>query len=313
MMKRKIVGIFFILISVFLVQEGKHGFAEAVYQQDVSEDKMEDDGRLLFADLKENPMDLGDPDILPPTETFVPGTVPPSATPRVTIKPTATPMPTPTIKPVTTPTATVSASPKPNSGNNNLDDLDNMSCSVRNTMVSSGGKQKAAVKITWTSKNEAYKYQIYRAAEYHYAKYKLLAVCDVAHISFIDKTVKKGGTYYYKVRALGGTVTNSYTGSFSMEKMVYIPESLLRPVIDCKRSGNKLIIYFKKAEGDNYLLQYCFRGSKKWKAGARGKVKSKVSNKFSAKKSLQIRIRTEMKVQGKKVYSKWSAYKTIKI
>lgn len=312
-MKRKIAGMLFIFILVFFWQARKDSFAEAVHPQDVFEGKTEGRGFPLFANLKEGPMDAGDPDILPPTETFVPGTEVPSATPRVTIRPTATPMPTPTIKPEATPTATVSVTPKPDAGNNNLDDLDNMSCSVKYTMVSLGGKQKAAAKITWTLKNEAYKYQIYRADENHYAKYKLLAVCDVVHTSFIDKTVKKGGTYYYKVRALGGTVTNSYTGSFSNEKMVYISETLLKPVIDCKRSGNKLIIYFKKAEGDNYLLQYCFRGSKKWKSGARGKVKSKVSNKFSAKKTLQIRIRTEMKVQGKKVYSKWSAYKTIKI
>lgn len=251
---------------------------------------------------------------LQPTPTATPSPTPavtPSPSPTLQPTPTPTPYVIPTVRPTERPTPTVAPTPTPDPGNDNLSDLNDISCEAENIMVSSKGRRKAAVEITWTEKDEAYKYQIYRGEAYKEAK--RLAVCDASRTSFVDKTVKKGKAYYYKVRALGGTVTNSYMGEFSKPESITIPSSLLRPVISYKQTKRNLIIYFKKAEGDKYQMQYLFNGRKKWKKGPSGSIKSKVSNGFKAKKTLKIRIRTAMKVNGKQVYSKWSSSITIKV
>lgn len=273
---------------------------------------------------------MAEPDItMPPTPTpspiFTPSPTPtlqptatPSPTPEVTPSPSPTlpppPTPTPyvipTISPTERPVPTAVPTPTPEPGSDNLSDLNDISCEAENIMVSSKGRRKAAVEITWTEKDEAYKYQIYRGEAYKEAK--RLAVFDASRTSFVDKTVKKGKTYYYKVRALGGTVTNSYTGNFSKSEVVTIPSSLLKPVVSCKKAKKKLVIYFRKAEGDKYQMQYLFSGQKKWKKGPSGSIKSKVSKGFKAKKTLKIRIRTAMKVNGKQVYSRWSSSITIR-
>ncbi|MCI8379632.1 MAG: hypothetical protein HFH72_14140 [Lachnospiraceae bacterium] len=252
-----------------------------------------------------------------PSPTLQP-TATPSPTPEVTpspsptLPPTPTPTPyvIPTISPTERPSPTAVPTPTPSPGSDNLSDLNDISCEVENIMVSSKGRRKAAVEVTWTEKDEAYKYQIYRGEAYKEAK--RLAVCDASRTSFVDKTVKKGKTYYYKVRALGGTVTNSYTGDFSKSEVVTIPSSLLKPVVSCKKAKKKLVIYFRKAEGDKYQMQYLLSGQKKWKKGPSGNIKSKVSKGFKAKKTLKIRIRTAMKVNGKQVYSRWSSSITIR-
>lgn len=238
-----------------------------------------------------------------PTPAAVP-TKTPSAISTPTPVSTKTPAPAATRTPVLEPT------PTPGQGKDNLSDLNDISCYVKNTMVSSGGKQKAAVKVTWTMKEEAYKYQIYRAEAT--GTEKLQGVCDASRSSFVDKSVKKGVRYYYKVRALGGTVQNSYTGDFSDEKGITIPSSLIKPVISHKKSKGNLTIYFKKAEGDKYQMQYALSGQKQWKKGPSGKLKSKDTKKFNAKGSVKIRVRTTMKVNGKQVYSKWSSTITVK-
>jgi len=269
--------------------------------------------------------DITVPPTITPPPTFTPSPTPtlqptttPSPTPEVTpspiptLSPTPTPTPyvIPTVSPTERPVPTAVPTPTPEPGSDNLSDLNDISCEVENIMVSSKGRRKAAVEITWTEKDEAYKYQIYRGEAYKEAK--RLAVCDASRTSFVDKTVKKGKTYYYKVRALGGTVTNSYTGDFSKSEVVTIPSSLLKPVVSCKKAKKKLVIYFRKAEGDKYQMQYLLSGQKKWKKGPSGNIKSKVSKGFKAKKTLKIRIRTAMKVNGKQVYSRWSSSITIR-
>ena len=257
--------------------------------------------------------------IVPPTVTSTPVPTPtpmptPTKTPMPTKSPTPTKTPTPTRTPMPTKTPTPTRTPIPTNtpkpGNNNLADLNHISCYVKNTTVTSGGKQKPAVKVTWTEKEEAYKYQVYRSSEGKLSA--LRAVCDASSPAFIDTDVKKGVRYYYKVRALGGTVQNSYTGSFSSIKGITVPASLIKPVISYKKSKGKLTIYFKKAEGDKYQMQYLFGGRKQWKNGPSGKLSSKVTKGFNSKENVKIRIRTSMKVNGKQVYSKWSSIITVK-
>lgn len=188
---------------------------------------------------------------------------------------------------------------------NSWKDVDNMSCTLKNTMVSNSGRKKAAVKVNWTKKADAYKYQIYRSKQEN-GIYQFLTEKDGSVISYTDKSVEKGTTYYYKVRALAGTQGNSYTGRFSESQKIVTSSTVSAPVVKFKKSGKKITFLFSETEGDTYQLQLRIKG-KKWKNKKSGNIKNKITVNLSTKKKVQARMKTGMKINGKMVYSKWSS------
>lgn len=68
-----------------------------------------------------------------------------------------------------------------------------------------------AIKITWKKANAAEKYQVYRASSKN-GKYKKVAT--TASRTYINRKLKFGKKYYYKVRALN----KSKKGAFSQKK-----------------------------------------------------------------------------------------------
>lgn len=70
------------------------------------------------------------------------------------------------------------------------------------------GKKAASVKISWGKVTGASKYKVYRATKKS-GKYKCVKTTTAN--CFLNKNLKKGRHYYYKVKAVSG----SYTSSFS--------------------------------------------------------------------------------------------------
>lgn len=275
-MKKKIAGIMLIILLIALCG-----------------------GNILFTGDKKVKATVIEKGVFMPDVTLPPiVTAPPAVKPE----PTVTPVATPTIKPTEKPTVTER-------------EIDKISCSVKYKTTVSNGKQKAAVKINWTQNDDAYKYEVYRA-ETSQGTYKKIAGCGVSASSYMDKSVVRGKVYYYKVRAIGGTAEDSYKGKLSVWSGVVVPYDMIKPVFSYKyykRSENNFKLTFSKVEGDSYELQYRFLKGKKWFKGKSGALSSnKLKMTLNANQTIQIRIRTCMKVNGEKRYSNWSAVKTVK-
>ena len=82
-------------------------------------------------------------------------------------------------------------------------------------------KKKKCVTISWSRINKATGYEVFRATKN--GKYKRIAVIKSAKtVKWIDKNVKKGTTYKYKVRAYAKVKGKTYYSAFSAEKSVKV-------------------------------------------------------------------------------------------
>ena len=123
------------------------------------------------------------------------------------------------------------------------------------------------------------------------------------------------GTYYLAVtQNTEGYAVGSY--NFTIDYSASAPKKpTLSPLQN--KSGKKLVVKWKKVSGiSGYEIQYST--NKKFKSGVT--KKNVASNKTSAtytnlkkNKTYYVRMRSYVKVDGKKVYSSWSAVKNIKI
>lgn len=171
------------------------------------------------------------------------------------------------------------------------------------------------VKITWKRISGIKKYTLYRSKKKS-GKYK--KIVTTSKRSFLDKKVKAGTKYYYKIK-----VTSSGKEAFlSKTKMIRVKGTPNKPKIKLDVNGRLwqihwgiisdnstgIEIYMKNGEGKfkkfTRINQTVNIKKNKKKKGATG-IQSSVD---SLKKGLtyQFKARTYTKVKGKKVYSKWS-------
>lgn len=78
---------------------------------------------------------------------------------------------------------------------------------------------KSQVKLKWKKVSGAAKYQIYRSTKKN-GTYKKVATVKKNVLTYIDKSVSKNKTYYYKVRAVGDGVGGSTYSSYSSVKKI---------------------------------------------------------------------------------------------
>lgn len=195
----------------------------------------------------------------------------------------------------------------------NESDLKLSGVSAKYTTVSGKSAYQAAAKISWKANSNANGYIVYRSSKKGSGYKAIATITKQSTTSYQDTKVTKGNTYYYKVCAYGELAGKKVYGAQSTAKAVKISSALLTPSVTSTRKGNNLTVTFKKAEGSNYESQYRYLGDKKWKklSALSGKMCKKVTKKIKAK-GFQVRIRTYMKVKGKKVYSKYSNTLTVR-
>lgn len=171
------------------------------------------------------------------------------------------------------------------------------------------------VKITWKKISGIKKYILYRSKKKS-GKYKKIATTSKR--SVLDKKVKAGAKYYYKIK-----VTNSRKESFiSKTKAIRVKGTPNKPKI--KLSVNSsfwqihwgiisdnsvgIEIYMKNGEGKFKKFTRINRTVNIKKSKKKKGVTGIQSSVDSLKKGLayQFKARTYTKVKGKKVYSKWS-------
>lgn len=172
-------------------------------------------------------------------------------------------------------------------------------------MLQAIGKTYTSIKLQWTGIDKASSYQIYRSTKKNgtYSKIKTLN-----STSYIDKGIKTGKTYYYKVRARVQGVWQNFSevksakatlGSTSINKVT--------------KKNKAVTLKWKKIAGAfRYEVFFSTRkasGYTKLATVKKNKMTAAVSGKVKAKRIGYFKVRAYCMVDGKKVYGSFSAAK----
>lgn len=113
--------------------------------------------------------------------------------------------------------------------------------------------------LAWNKVSKAKKYKIYRSTKKAsgYTEYK-----TVNRTSFCDKAVKKGKTYYYKIKAIS-SAGSSYNSKYSNLIQVMVPK--ITSITKIKRTSKTAILNWKKVKGSGYVIYRSTSKSKGYK------------------------------------------------
>lgn len=167
------------------------------------------------------------------------------------------------------------------------------------------------VKVTFSKVSGAQGYDIYRSTK---AKSGYKKIGSVNKLSYIDKKVLKGKTYYYKVVAKAKKV--SYNSLLS-EKFGEV-KVLARPSVKAKaaKAGKITVSWKKVSAAKGYIVYTSTKKTKGYKTAKivnkskAGKVTLKVSKKV---KKQYIKVRAFYKRNGSRVYGPYSKVITVKV
>ena len=87
--------------------------------------------------------------------------------------------------------------------------------------VTAKAKKRTAV-VNWKKINGASGYEVYRSTKKNGKYKKIKTIKKAGTVRFTDKKLKKGSTYYYKVRAYKKTAASKVYGNYSAAKKVKI-------------------------------------------------------------------------------------------
>ena len=81
---------------------------------------------------------------------------------------------------------------------------------------------KRSVKISWKKQKNASGYEVYRSTKKNKSFKKITTLKKAGKVIYVNKKLKKGKTYYYKVRAYKVVSGKKVYGKFSMIKKIKI-------------------------------------------------------------------------------------------
>lgn len=156
------------------------------------------------------------------------------------------------------------------------------------------------IKITWKKANAAEKYQVYRASSKN-GKYKKVAT--TASRTYINRKLKFGKKYYYKVRALN----KSKKGAFSQKKAATPKLKKVSGTTASSAKTGSVTLSWKKVNGATGYQVYRATSKK----GSFKKVKSPASARYtqsglSKGKTYYYKIRAYRKVKKSNKYGAFS-------
>lgn len=166
------------------------------------------------------------------------------------------------------------------------------------------------LRVTWKAVPGAVSYEIYRSNSKNGSYTKVKTIDEVKTVSWTDKNVTTGKTYYYKVKATvaleGGTTgTGSASGAKSGKA---VPAAT---TLKAKAGAKQIKLTWSKVSGaSGYELYRSTSEDGKYskiKTVTKGSVKSYTDkSKVSSGKMYYYKIRAYRKVDGKKVYGEYS-------
>lgn len=166
------------------------------------------------------------------------------------------------------------------------------------------------LKVTWKAVPGAVSYEIYRSNSKNGSYTKVKTIDEVKTVSWTDKNVTTGKTYYYKIKATvaleGGTTgTGSASGAKSGKA---VPAAT---TLKAKAGAKQIKLTWSKVSGaSGYELYRSTSEDGKYskiKTVTKGSTKSYTDkSKVSSGKMYYYKIRAYRKVEGKKVYGEYS-------
>lgn len=186
---------------------------------------------------------------------------------------------------------------------------DQVSCKVK---VQSGN----TLVISWKGDSDANGYEVYRAtsANGHYTRCKVLT--SGSKTSYVDKNLKGGKTYYYKVRGYSTYGSQKLYGAYSkvVKKKVVVVKT---PQLDIPGSFNPLILTWSPVKSADKIIVYRSKNGGAYKAikTLKGSItRVSISTKgygFDSGNKYRFKIRASYKMDGTTVYSGYSRTITI--
>lgn len=175
-------------------------------------------------------------------------------------------------------------------------------------MLSSVSNKGSGIKVTWKKVTGAASYYVYRRT--NNGAWKRRAVLSASSNSYIDRNVKQGKKYTYKVRAYN----NGIFGRFSSEKKVYRLKTLTNIRVKNTSGRRAAVLWKKKTYATTYQVKYAANPSfNKARKVSANKKNSRLTTKKLKKKTYYFQIRYSYKKGGVKSWSAWSKVKKIKI
>ena len=111
--------------------------------------------------------------------------------------------------------------------------------------------------------------------------------------------------------------TEAFNPAFAEVKVSVVPKAITVTSLVCKKHG-KFTVKWKKLKGvDGFEVQFSkdkkFKKDPKVKTVKSGKATSATVSKLKKNARFYVRIRVYKTVNGEKIYSDWSKYKSVKI
>ena len=119
-------------------------------------------------------------------------------------------------------------------------------------MLSSVSNKGSGIKVTWKKVTGAASYYVYRRT--NNGAWKRRAVLSASSNSYIDRNVKQGKKYTYKVRAYN----NGIFGRFSSEKKVYRLKTLTNIRVKNTSGRRAAVLWKKKTYATTYQVKQPF-------------------------------------------------------
>lgn len=172
--------------------------------------------------------------------------------------------------------------------------------------VKSGGYHK--LKVTWKAVPGAVSYTIARSTSKDGSYTEVKTIDNVSTISWTDKNVTTGKTYYYKVKAKVALENTTKESGYS--KAVSGKAVPAKTTVRTALKNSKVKVSWKKVSGANgYEIVRSTKkdkGYKKIKTIRKGSAKTYTDSKTKSGKTYYYKIRAYRNVNGKKVYGAYS-------
>ena len=170
-----------------------------------------------------------------------------------------------------------------------------------------------SVKLTWTKPENATGYDVYRSTKKS-SGYSKVNKSPVSSVSFTDKSLKTGTTYYYKVKAL--RTEGDETAESDYSKYVSAKPYLSRPSVKLTAGKKKITVKWNRISGATGYKIY--RSTKKSSGYKCVKTVTKSSTTSFVNKSLKkgtkyyYKVRAYRKSGSKYAYSSYSSVRYTK-
>ncbi len=165
--------------------------------------------------------------------------------------------------------------------------------------------KKSEITLTWNSVGEGVKYEVYQK---NGKKWKKIKTTDKT--SYTVKKLEADKEYQFRVRAVVDDIKGKYSSTLKVET---IPATATLKL----KAGKKQLTasWSKVSDISGYEVQYST--SKKMKSAktvnAKKSAKKTTIKKLKKGKKYFVRVRAYKTVDGKKIYSDWSAVKNVKV